>query len=284
MGRKENIKEYSEAVISGKSQKAITLLPKLLPSKLYHYTSFSEFWHSKIIQGQLYLSDPAIFNDPYDCRIQGNTEFMLNQYFSEHNIPNRDEVLEGLRNGDTVLDYKGKKMTLSEYNEIACNEYKSKFHVSCLSEVTNSMLMWSHYADLHKGYAIELDARKIYENSYDRIHLRKVVYDKHPITMESLVNSIDKEAFLLCKSPAWKYEKEWRFFDMNKCFWDVSKYISAIYLGSRFDFKKHFFEAKAIQKHCQEIGAKLFQMKIDDTTYKLIPREITHSSILYLDL
>lgn len=283
MSRRERIKEYSKAVLNGESKKAITIIPQILPRKLYHYTSFSEFWHSKIIEGQLYLSNPATFNDPYDCRIQGNTDFMINQYFLEHSESNQEDFLQGLRSGKILLDYKGKKMTISEYNEVACNEYKSNFSVSCLSEEKNSMLMWSHYADLHKGYVIELDAKKIYENPYDRIHLRKVVYDKHPVTMESLVQSTDKEAFLLCKAPEWKYEKEWRFFEMRKSFWDISQYISAIYLGSRFDFKKYFFEVRAIQNHCQQIGAKLYQMKIDDKSYKLLPVEITHSSILYGD-
>ena len=279
MGKKEYIKEYSDAVINGDSKKAISIMPKILPPKLYHYASFSEFWHSKIIQGQLYLSNPALFNDPYDCRIQGNTEYWVRQYLLEHPEPNAEKFLQELLKGNIQISYKGQNMSLTEYNELACNEFKSHFRVTCLSETKNSMLMWSHYAAMHSGYSIELDTKKIYENPYDKIHLRKVVYDKRPITLEALANSNDKESFLLCKSPAWKYEKEWRFFEIGKHFWDVSRYISAIYLGSRFDFKKHLFEVSAIQEFCQKTGIKLFHMKIDDTTYKLNASEITNTIV-----
>ncbi len=275
MSRKESIKAYSDAVISGESTKAISLIPHMLPKKLYHYTSFSEFWHSKIVQGQLYLSNPASFNDPYDCRIQGNTEYWVRQYLADHPTPDAEKVLQEFLQGVIQIDYKGKKMSITEYTEIACDEFKSEFRITCLSEAKDSMLMWSHYAAQHSGYAIELDAKKIYENPYDRIHLRKVVYDKRPITIEALAKSVNKEAFLLCKSPEWKYEKEWRFFEIGKSFWNVAEYISAIYFGSRFDFCKHYFEIKAIQEYCQKAGIRLFQMKIDDATYKLHPVEIT---------
>ena len=275
MNRKESVKAYSDAVIAGESTKAISLVPQILPKKLYHYTSFSEFWHSKIVQGQLYLSNPALFNDPYDCRIQGNTEYWVRQYLADHPTPDAEKVLREFLDGVIQIDYNGKKMPITEYTEIACDEFKSQFRITCLSEAKDSMLMWSHYAAQHTGYAIELDTKKIYENPYDRIHLRKVVYDKRPITIDALMASANKEAFLLCKSPEWKYEKEWRFFEIGGNFWDVSKYISAIYLGSRFDFKKHCFEFKAIQEYCIKEDIRLYQMRIDDATYNLHPVEIT---------
>ena len=280
MNKKECLKAYSNAVISGESTKALSLIPHILPKKLYHYSSFSEFWHSKIIQGQLYLSNPATFNDPYDCRIQGSIVYFVRQYFLDHPALDARKVIPDIIDGVIQVDYKGKKMSMAEYTEIACDELKSEFHITCLSETKDSMLMWSHYAAQHSGYAIELDTKKISENPYDKIHLRKVVYDKRPITAESLIKSSNKEAFLFCKSPEWKYEKEWRFFETRENFWNVAKYISAIYLGSRFDFCKHHYEIKTIQEYCQKAGIKLFQMKIDDDTYKLYPVEITMKHLM----
>ena len=62
MDMEEIFAAYKEAVITGNATKAITLMPSLLPPKLYHFTSFSEYWYSKIIQGQLFLRHPMKYS------------------------------------------------------------------------------------------------------------------------------------------------------------------------------------------------------------------------------
>ena len=281
MDMEEIFAAYKEAVITGNATKAITLMPSLLPPKLYHFTSFSEYWYSKIIQGQLFLSNPALFNDPYDCRIQGNKEYWIDNYLLNHSVPNKEQYRKDLLDGTIQLSIDGRVMTMTEYTEKACNEYKEHFRIACLSEVRDSMLMWSHYAGMHSGYALELDTSRILLSALDKIHLRKVVYDTQPITIEKLMQFTNKEPFLLCKSPEWEYEKEWRYFAMQEAFWDISNYITAIYIGSRFDTKRHFHELRTIQKHCQEYGLKLYKMELDDASYKLIPKDITTTTIIY---
>ena len=82
-----------------------------------------------------------------------------------------------------------------------------------LSEIYDHELMWSHYAEEHKGYVIGFDSSHPFFNQkkspVDELrHLRKIDYrDKPPVI--NLMNTNGSELFLV-KSSKWKYEVEWR--------------------------------------------------------------------------
>jgi hypothetical protein len=86
--------------------------------------------------------------------------------------------------------------------------------VLCLTEKKDNLLMWSHYADSHKGFCIKFNTshkffnKKRTEND-EFYHLREVVYlEKRPNKTMSNMSGVD---LLLQKSNIWAYEKEWRF-------------------------------------------------------------------------
>jgi len=82
----------------------------------------------------------------------------------------------------------------------------------CLSELNNHVLMYSHYADSHKGLCLRFDTSRLNEalnNDTHFHHLRPVFYcaqtpkidfKKHPAL------------FTTCKDSVWAYEKEYRIF------------------------------------------------------------------------
>lgn len=83
----------------------------------------------------------------------------------------------------------------------------------CLSEVPDSLLMWSHYGASHTGFVLAFDARHSYfhENKGpdDELrHLRRVLY-REARPSATLVE-LDGAAFFLVKSSHWSYEREWR--------------------------------------------------------------------------
>jgi hypothetical protein len=87
--------------------------------------------------------------------------------------------------------------------------------VLCLSEVPDSLLMWSHYAASHAGFVLAFDARhphfheKNGPNDEFR-HLRRVVY-REARPSATLVEFDGVDIFLV-KSGHWSYEREWRIF------------------------------------------------------------------------
>ena len=82
-----------------------------------------------------------------------------------------------------------------------------------LSEICDHELMWSHYAEEHKGYVVGFDSSHPFFNqkksSIDELrHLRKIEYrDKPPVI--NLMKTNGSELFFV-KSSKWKYEAEWR--------------------------------------------------------------------------
>lgn len=82
-----------------------------------------------------------------------------------------------------------------------------------LSEIYDHELMWSHYANEHKGYAIGFDSSHPFFNqkkpdSDELRHLRKIEYCDSPPVI-NLMKSNGAELFFV-KSSKWKYEAEWR--------------------------------------------------------------------------
>jgi hypothetical protein len=85
--------------------------------------------------------------------------------------------------------------------------------VLSLSEVPDSLLMWSHYASSHAGFVMGFDARHPHfdqkKGADDEFrHLRRVLYrDTRPRAPMTALDGID---FFLVKSLQWAYEREWR--------------------------------------------------------------------------
>lgn len=87
--------------------------------------------------------------------------------------------------------------------------------VLSLSEVHDSLLMWSHYAASHTGFVLGFDPRHPYFNEVkgpedEFRHLRRVTYrESRP---GGVMTSLDGIDIFLVKSGHWGYEREWRVF------------------------------------------------------------------------
>lgn len=83
-----------------------------------------------------------------------------------------------------------------------------------LSETISQPLLWAHYADSHRGLALEFDSQHPFfsrrRTEKDELyHLRKVVYANRTTAGRTLLN-LTAEDLLLTKTPEWSYEQEWR--------------------------------------------------------------------------
>lgn len=208
---------------------------------------------------RLYYSTPNNFNDLYDTLIYANYLQILQDV--SHNIENgMDSYLEQLKNKDIqnakniagigYVMWNGSnrdKLLDGFFQQIgeAVKTVKETLHrnvrIICFSEEYLSMLMWSHYADNHKGFAIVYDRNDIenaenYTNSGEPIRkkslLKQVTYAEVQtdltLEIEDYVRvhhmphlgdvsapipnlSQDKLRRMMTeKSPDWSYEKEWR--------------------------------------------------------------------------
>jgi hypothetical protein len=86
----------------------------------------------------------------------------------------------------------------------------SELGVLCLTEVPDDILMWSHYADGHRGLAFQFDKARL-EGAFN--YCKEVDYRNNIIELKDITGATPDELaalLLLKKAIRWKYEKEWR--------------------------------------------------------------------------
>lgn len=87
--------------------------------------------------------------------------------------------------------------------------------ILCLTARPDSVLMWAHYAQYHRGCAIGLDSEHPAFNQRadgGTRTLRQVKYLADRPQVETIHPDFFEELFC-SKSPEWQYEEEWRLFD-----------------------------------------------------------------------
>tara|TARA_R110002072_G_C7929580_1_gene531571 strand:+ start:1402 stop:2112 length:711 start_codon:yes stop_codon:yes gene_type:complete len=155
------------------------------------------FVYEILVKNRLYFSNPAQFNDPFEMipailprkifksvspvRKKKLSEDVLSQIYQDSMRKFRDEQSKVL----------------------------TKFGVSCLSQSFDDIVMWSHYADQHKGICILFDTKlKFFDG------LRPVTYvpKRLPTPIKTKGEPGRLMQLMTTKLDLWEYEKEWRMF------------------------------------------------------------------------
>ena len=182
-------------------------------SILYKYRSCDSRSISMLENRELYFSDPKHFNDPVDCKINIFSALKAAVELAENEDSTVRNKLEQLGKLDDLF----KKIENGVKNA----------GVYSLTREQNNVLMWSHYADKHKGFSVGFDfSSSITEyNEENQIVGTEDVYYSEDNPFVEYFLSICKapklppwEEFwpsifsmgLVAKSYAWKYENEVR--------------------------------------------------------------------------
>lgn len=163
---------------------------------LYKYRSLSNFQHFMdiIVNKRMYAAKFTELNDPMEG------VYRFNPYNCDEN------VITDIRDG------------------------KAAFRILSLSKSYNNILMWSHYADGHKGVVIGISSCPTAEEINYSEESFKIT------TTEGIDSEQTSKEILLTKHIAWKYEEEKRIFtSYEDCYVDVE--IKEIIIGKRTDSK-----------------------------------------------
>ncbi|WP_302279555.1 DUF2971 domain-containing protein [Brachyspira pilosicoli] len=180
------------------------------------------------------------------------------------------------------------------------NDYQNlldRIKIACLTTHNDNTLMWSHYADKHKGICIEYDF-----NSINNYTIKKVLYKNSIMKSNRIVNIFERiedfktekyyiESFidLFCiKSKEWKYEDEYRIIydDKEKNENGILKpaIIKNIYFGIKTPEKDKKLIANIIKckneinKNTNSI--KLYESYLDDNElFKINIKPYEHRNI-----
>lgn len=157
------------------------------------------------------------------------------------------------------------------------------YYFYCLSSKNNSNLMWSHYANSHKGFCIEFKARYfdadkvVYENEIPQIRVSDLIIQQFQPNSENLGITIWKA--LRTKLKEWEYEDEYRFQASNsmisraiksgknyKIFNHPAQFIESIIFGCRTDTSVKDYIIENIPFECS------FKQAYESTSSILIKR------------
>lgn len=254
-----------------------------LPPILYKYRSLNGNSQERtldIIQNcRLYWPSPIDFNDPFDCRplhiYEGtpsqhklNAKRAANYFGDGKNRPDRRRQTKENRklSPDDIV------RSLDKSNE----HLLSKMGVCSLAERPDSLLMWSHYADSHKGICLG------FEPSIDAIDFACAFPVKYS-TSRPVLNAIrpfdaneNAEKSVLTKYEGWSYERERRMIDQKiserKKPFPPSALIQIIF-GTQCSQDVYELVAQAVYQ--SECKPKFFQAKQSKEEYSLVFHELT---------
>ena len=196
-----------------------------VPKLLFKYRDISNELHLETLtELTIFLSSAHKFNDPFDCKIpleylQLATDEELRRNFARKLIMMHGNEKEKNNLEEGVEKFMAKKHLTNKEELLQLEENDKKklndFGIYSVSAISNNLLLWSHYANSHKGICIGFNAKKLYDNcKFDS--LGPVTYfDKYP-NMSVLRDNEDLYYNQLYnKSLDWYYEKEFRYVKIN---------------------------------------------------------------------
>lgn len=195
-----------------------------IPKFLYKYCRLNEdtkTWIQRIFtHNEIYFASPMQFNDPFDCKVQASFDAtdddwedylngVLKDRHPEWEYDERQAFVDQLMRGGWREDPGTKQKIINEVQQAV-----NKCGVFCLSEVRDNILMWSHYADGHRGFGLQFHIDPKHSSLGRSLH--KVEYTStYPQINVVKAPGTQTGMILLTKSDFWKYEKEWRIIDDN---------------------------------------------------------------------
>lgn len=194
------------------------------------------------------------------------------------------EVPEEIREEIKSILLEIKSKLFEDFVGNSAMKISSTFKVCSFTVRIDSMLMWSHYANYHKGFCLEYDLENIPYGDFRSRCLYPVIYsDTLMDATEHIIHGNDDKRFVnelylskaaLVKASDWKYEKEWRLVfshgilqDQQSCNMGKPK---AMYLGTRI----HPIHRELLIHFCKEKEIPVFKMKVHPYEYKLEPTTI----------
>ncbi|WP_415909184.1 DUF2971 domain-containing protein [Oleiharenicola sp. Vm1] len=186
----------------------------------------------------LFCQNPRAFDDPHDGHtgaVPTGGPHDLDRFVLENMIP---VVLASKKHGFssmTQLVTSDSPEARAARRSLAGQTFRRSLFVCSLSAVGDHDLMWTFYADQHRGICLDFDGRHPCFAA-----AKEVKYGAVPPR-----ESDDFEDRLLHKSSAWEFQREWRVLSDSRTFGFPPEALKRIILGYRFP-EQHFEPLVAI--------------------------------------
>ena len=207
---------------------------------LFKYLPFNNNTIASLMQGYFWLTNPADFNDPFDC------------------------------NKTVIVDYEH-----PEHLKDKARNYFEDVGICSFSDRQNNPLMWAHYTNNYNGIMLEFSFNEfegfLFPERFKSLEWKKVIY---PTRITGLHKGFPLSEMILLTSKIknWEYENEWRIIAKlenteNRYLPFPREALKNIYIGHNL-FDNHSSEVHIIST-IQETyypHAKIFRVIPDQTT------------------
>jgi len=252
-----------------------------ISSILYKYRDWDKECHKRIItERELYFASPAEFNDPFDSALPL-------VYRKE------DQTQENMfQKMYTLAKWKYPKKTDTEIHELCFSEqqkrlwedphHQERSHellreqnrrnvgIVSLSAVNNNYLMWSHYAQSHRGFCVGFDSVVLENATSEKIEpaIYQDSFPEYSLLNEEVDSFIRKS--VMVKWTVWKEECEFRLCEVGTTKKTVqlpSEAYREIIFGCMMDAKVKLHLVDFIRNNL--FSTKVYEMQLNKTQFGL---------------
>lgn len=187
------------------------------PKTIYKYSRITEFLFQHLTNAELWFSNPQDFNDPYDCNVGFNqrkyTEEEIRGFWKLEIKDSEGNQIADDKKEQRINEWLADQSLIDKFLSKPIRDLLQEKGVTCFTTKNDSILMWSHYADSHKGvcigYSPEILKKTFYQHEW-------VTYGKEFPSTNMLNMSTFIGTTMCFKSDSWEYEDEIRFFQKYK--------------------------------------------------------------------
>jgi len=164
-----------------------------------------------IKENKIYFPSLKELNDPFEA----NPQYSLNgigAFINTLKLIKRDHPDISICNIGLFKDLIKNRKKYEAIMKKSIDDRMDKIRIFCTTSIPDSILMWSHYANGHKGICVGFDVSESSEISKITSALfKKVSYsDVYPTINPDPNIKKQVEKLFYTKYVDWKYEKEWR--------------------------------------------------------------------------
>lgn len=226
------------------------------------------FLRDLLVCHQLYFQAAHRLNDPFDCLPAIYTAFTpdrARRLFEKQIRREAPEIADADCAAEVerrVANFNFDLVGMPEFQLGARDAFKEQregMAVYCLSARIDSVLMWSHYANNHSGFAVIFDGSDLLISESQRVRYAR----DRPIIDPGSREVRDMYTVLLTKERDWKYEHEWRITRVGRP--GLHKFNPKAVIGIVFGMMMPEADRERLRAFCNEGRlTPVFYQAIDD--------------------
>jgi len=280
-----------------------------LPKSLYRFRSGNPHSLEALTSHTTWLAAPNDFNDPFDSSFaisprEFGAQYLRSQFrvicrklnleFSEDEKENVEQAGDPLGEILRVYQRRGTPVTekVAQFLSTISSDWavtafdkviargRDSIRLCCFSERVDSILMWSHYSEFHRGFCLEYDTGSLLSDDVERAAITAA--SLHPVhyadkLLDATARISPDNPFIplmvaCTKSLEWAYEEEWRFIWLGsgKCVYSFGKPKCVILSAKITDELRAKVRAIVLPQ-----GIKLAQAELAKDSFRLVFRDLS---------